>query len=42
MLIAKRLNAVKKLKSNPNDKKVKEKIEDLDKKVRLLIKVGDL
>ena len=33
VLIAKRLKAVKKLKKNPDDKKTKDKIDVLDKKV---------
>lgn len=33
VLIAKRLTAVKKLQKNPDDKKTKDKINDLDKKV---------
>ena len=36
VLIARRLKAVKKLKTNPNDQQTKAKIEDLDKQVSLL------
>ena len=35
VLIARRLKAVKKLKTNPNDQQTKAKIEDLDKQVGL-------